>query len=131
MFGSARANWAAGARRAEGRRRTEGGGRAARGPLERAALAAVDGDAGAGDPAGARGAQERDDVGDLLGAAEAAGRDLARDEGGDAVGVGLLPAVPAAAREQDRSGRDAEDADAMLREIARHRLGQADLGGLG
>ena len=70
---------------------------------ERARLPAVDGDAGAGDPAGARRAEERDDVGDLLGAAEAPERDLARDEGGDALGIGLLPAVPAAARETGSS----------------------------
>jgi hypothetical protein len=65
--------------------------------LERTRLAAVDGDAGAGDPAGARRAQERHDVADLVGAAKAAERDVARDERRDAFGVGLLPAVPAAA----------------------------------
>ena len=74
---------------------------------------------------------ERDDVGDLLGRAEPAERQLARDERGDAVGIGLLPPLPAAAGEQDRAGRDRVDADVVAREIARHRLGERDLGGLG
>src|SRR5690349_11430675 len=60
-------------------------------------LAAVDDDAGARDPAGARRGQKRHDVGDLVGRAEAAERQLALDEGGDAGRIGLLPAFPAAA----------------------------------
>ena len=45
-------------------------------------------------------------------------------------GIGLLALVPRAAGKQDRSGRDAVDADVQRRELLRERLGQADLGGL-
>ena len=55
------------------------------------------------DPARPRRREERDDIGDLLGRAEPAERQLALDHVGDAGGVGLLPAIPAAAGEQDRA----------------------------
>ena len=60
---------------------------------------------------------------DFLGRAEAAERQLARDERGDAVGIGLL-APPQTAGEEDRAGRDGVDADVVARELVRHRLGE-------
>ncbi len=65
------------------------------------------------------------------GRAEAAERELALHEGGDAVGIGLLPPLPAAAREQDRAGRHAVDADAVAARSRAIALASADLGGLG
>ena len=74
--------------------------------------------------------EERHDVAHLLGAAEAAERQLGLDELGDAVGIGLLALVPRSARERDRPGRHAVHADVVRRQLLRQRLGQADLGGL-
>src|SRR5690606_32109399 len=82
----------------------------------RSALAAVDRDRGTGDPARARRRQERDDVTDFLGATESSHGNLACDEGGHAFGVFLLPLPPGSAFEEDRSGRDAVDADVVLRQ---------------
>ena len=48
-------------------------------------LATVDGDRRAADPACARGGEKRDDGADFVGAAEAAERQLALDELGDAL----------------------------------------------
>ena len=45
-------------------------------------------------------------------------------------GIVLLPLPPRSALEHDRARRDAVDADVVLRELLRHRLGEADLGGL-
>src|SRR6185436_5137321 len=101
------------------------------GRLESPRLAAVDGDARAGDPAGAGRAEEGDHVGHLLGATEAAGGDLAVDESGDPRRIALLAAVPAAAGEEDRAGRHAQDPDVLAGQLAAHGLGQADLAGLG
>ncbi len=81
--------------------------------LERAALAAVDDDRRAADPAGPRRGEEGHDVADLLGAPEAAERQLGPDERGDALGVGLLALVPRPAGEQDRSRRHAVDPDVV------------------
>src|SRR5512138_180654 len=67
-----------------------------RAALERAPLAAVHHPARTVHPARARGEQEGHHLGDLLGPAEAAAGDLAPHEGGDALGIGLLPPVPAA-----------------------------------
>src|SRR5262245_53770192 len=94
------------------------------------ALAAVDGDAGAADPAGAIRGEEHHEIGDFVGAAEAAERQLALDHLGDAGGIRLLPLVPRAAGKHDRSRRDAVDADVRRRELLRERLREADLGGL-
>ena len=76
-------------------------------------LAAVDGDRRAADPARARRREERDDGADFFGAAEAAERQLAPDELGDAGGIGLLAPVPRAAGKEDRARRDAVDADVV------------------
>ena len=49
------------------------------------------------------GGEEGDDGADFVGAAEAAERQLARDELGDALGIGLLALVPRSARETGSS----------------------------
>src|SRR5262245_11242372 len=98
--------------------------------LKRLALDAVDGEADAGDPARRGGEEEGGGRRHLLGSTEAAEGELTADEVGDPVGVGGLSAGPAAAWEEDRARGEAVHADAVLREIAGHGLGQADLGGL-
>ena len=84
-------------------------------------------DAGPGDPAGSRGAEEGHHFGHLLGAAETAHRDLSAHEVGDSLRVSPLAAVPTPSGEPDRARRDTVDADVVLRQVARHRLGEADL----
>src|SRR5687767_14517225 len=86
------------------------------------ALAAVDGDRRAGDPAGARRGEERDEIGDFLRPAEAAERNLAANEVGDALGIFLLPLPPGATLEGNRSRRHRVDADVVSRELLRHRF---------
>src|SRR5262249_28123491 len=80
-------------------------------------LAAVDDDGRAADPGRPGRGEEGDDGGDFFGAAEAAERQLVANHARDAFGIGLLPAVPRAAGEHDRSWRDAVDADVRRREL--------------
>src|SRR6266566_1858896 len=74
------------------------------------------------------GAEERDNVCHLGHAPEALHRQVAPDELSDALGVLLLPAVPAAALPQHGAGRDAVDRDAARRHLAPERRDEADLG---
>ena len=53
--------------------------------------------------------------------------DLLALSGRDPFRVRLLARVPGAAGKEDRAGRHRDDADVVLRELARERLGQADL----
>src|SRR5215831_2157419 len=96
-----------------------------------ARLPSIDRPAGGVDEAGGARAQERDHAGDLLRRAEAAQRQLAPDERGDALGVGLLAPVPRAALEDDRAGCDAVDRDPFGADLASKRRDEADLGRLG
>src|SRR5436190_15131264 len=75
------------------------------------ALAAVDSDGGAADPAGSMGGEEGDDVADFVGAAHPTEWQVPLDEVGDPLRIRLLALVPRSAREQDRPRSDAVDAD--------------------
>src|SRR2546427_12031618 len=63
-------------------------------------------------------AEERHHAGHLGHASEALHREVAPDELGYALGVLLLPAVPAASLPQHGAGRDAVDRDATRRHLA-------------
>ena len=78
---------------------------------ERPALTAVHDDRRAADPARARRGEERDDVADFVGSAEAAERQLALHELGDRRRIVLLALPPRSALEQNRPRRHAVDAD--------------------
>src|SRR5215475_15836188 len=75
--------------------------------------------------------QERHYFRDLFGRTEPAQRQLAPYEGSDAFGVGLLPAVPGTALEQNRAGSDAVDRHCGTGHLAAQRGYKADLCGLG
>src|ERR1700689_4883404 len=84
-------------------------------------LAAVHGDDLTRQEAGGVGCEERDDVRDLAGVAEAAGRDGRRHRGGALLAAG--EAVQAAGG--DRAGGDGVDADALGGHLERRGLGEA------
>ena len=81
-------------------------------------LTSVDDDRGPADPAGARRGEERHDVADFFGPAEAAKRQLSLHELRDSRRIGLLPLPPRSALEQDRARRHAVDADVRSARVA-------------
>src|SRR5215472_2058163 len=94
-------------------------------------LAAVDGPAGSVHEARRPRTQEGHDLGDLLRGAKTTQRQLAPNEGGDALGVGHLPAMPGTALEQNRAGSDCVHRHAGTSPFAGQRGDKADLSGFG
>src|SRR6266540_3202071 len=82
-------------------------------------LTTIDCDTRAGDEARLPRAQERDHARDFVRRSEPAERHLAVSEVGDAVRVGLLAAVPAAALPQDRARGDRVDGHALGCDLTR------------
>ena len=96
-----------------------------------AALAAVDRDHGAVDPAGPLRAEEGDDLGDFAVGAEALVRQLVLEELFKEVGMLGLEGRPASAGEVDRARRQRVDPDPVLCELPGQRRREEYFGGLG
>src|SRR6266540_7343352 len=90
-------------------------------------LAAIDRDTRAGDEARLARAEERDDGRHLVRRPEATERHLLAHEVCDAVGVGLLTAVPTPALPQDRAWRHRVYGHAAGHHLSCERLDEADL----